>query len=81
MKQGVTPLTTPSLALTPSQLDQSNISAEDLTQHLRRILCDRDPSVMGASLCVIEKMTIKNPAPFKDLVPSLVSILKQVRHL
>ena len=60
------------------QLDQANISAEDLTGHLRRILCDRDPSVMGASLCVIEKMTIKNPAPFKDLVPSLVSILKQV---
>ena len=33
---------------------------------------------MGASLCVIEKMTLKNPLPFKDLVPSLVSILKQI---
>ena len=60
------------------QLDSSNITATDLTAHLRRILCDRDPSVMGASLCVIEKMTIKDAAPFKDLVPSLVSILKQV---
>ena len=30
------------------QLDEGNISAEDLTGHLRRILCDRDPSVMGA---------------------------------
>ena len=60
------------------QLDQSNISAEDLTVKLRRVLCDRDPSVMGASLCVIEKMTLKNPLPFKDLVPSLVSILKQI---
>ncbi|GMH53819.1 hypothetical protein TrRE_jg1324, partial [Triparma retinervis] len=60
------------------QLDQSNISAEDLTSNLRRVLCDRDPSVMGASLCVIEKMTLKNPLPFKDLVPSLVSILKQI---
>ncbi|GMI06337.1 hypothetical protein TrLO_g12007 [Triparma laevis f. longispina] len=60
------------------QLDESNITSQDLTGHLRRILCDRDPSVMGASLCVIEKMTIKDAAPFKDLVPSLVSILKQV---
>ena len=52
-----------------------------LAVHLRKVLCDRDPSVMGAALCVIEKMVGGN-APhlklFKDLVPSLVSILKQI---
>ncbi len=34
--------------------------------------------VMGASLCVIEALTRVTPMPFKDLVPSLVSILKQI---
>jgi AP-4 complex subunit epsilon-1 len=35
---------------------------------------------MGASLCVIEKLALKpgGAAHFKDLVPSLVSILKQI---
>jgi len=33
---------------------------------------------MGASLCVIESMATHDPSPFKDLVSSLVSILKQI---
>jgi len=60
------------------QLDSSTPSADELIVHLRKVLCDRDPSVMGASLCVIEKMVSVNLSKFKDLVPSLVSILKQV---
>eukprot|EP00592_Proboscia_alata_P006091 CAMPEP_0194355278 /NCGR_PEP_ID=MMETSP0174-20130528/3214_1 /TAXON_ID=216777 /ORGANISM="Proboscia alata, Strain PI-D3" /LENGTH=1060 /DNA_ID=CAMNT_0039124499 /DNA_START=84 /DNA_END=3266 /DNA_ORIENTATION=+ len=49
-----------------------------LIEQLRRVLCDRDPSVMGASLCVIESMAATDSLPFKDLVSSLVSILKQI---
>mmetsp|Transcript_39227 Transcript_39227/g.122738 ORF Transcript_39227/g.122738 Transcript_39227/m.122738 type:complete len:1048 (-) Transcript_39227:67-3210(-) len=53
-------------------------SVVHLTDHLRRALCDRDPSVMGAALCALHEFVKINPVPFKDLVPSFVSILKQV---
>ena len=33
---------------------------------------------MGAIINVIDAVAAVNPAPFKDLVPSLISILKQV---
>jgi AP-4 complex subunit epsilon-1 len=42
------------------------------------MLCDRDPGVMGATLNVIESLARVNVQPFKDLVPSLISILKQI---
>ena len=42
------------------------------------MICDKDPSVMGASLGLLHAMIIDTPNNFKDLVPSLVSILKQV---
>eukprot|EP00003_Mantamonas_plastica_P010897 TRINITY_DN2043_c0_g1_i4.p1 TRINITY_DN2043_c0_g1~~TRINITY_DN2043_c0_g1_i4.p1 ORF type:complete len:1067 (-),score=443.58 TRINITY_DN2043_c0_g1_i4:615-3815(-) len=44
----------------------------------RRALCDRDPSVMSASLCIFHDMCKEDPSECKDLVPSFVSILKQV---
>lgn len=37
-----------------------------------------DPSVMGASLSLLHDMIQDDPAAFKDLVPSFVSILKQL---
>ncbi|XP_024531548.1 AP-4 complex subunit epsilon [Selaginella moellendorffii] len=44
-------------------------------------LCDRDPSVMSAVLCALYDMILVNVKPFKHLVASLVSILKQaVEH-
>jgi AP-4 complex subunit epsilon-1 len=33
---------------------------------------------MGASLCLLYDLVKANPAPYKDLVPSFVSILKQI---
>lgn len=54
------------------------IGRMDLIEKLRRVLCDRDPSVMGASLNVIEYMAQQDSTPFKDLIPSLISILKQI---
>jgi AP-4 complex subunit epsilon-1 len=50
----------------------------DIGDSLRRTLCDRDPSVMGAALCILHDLAVSNPADYKDLVPSYVSILKQI---
>jgi hypothetical protein len=48
---------------------------------LRRSLCDKDPSVMGAALCVLYDMAKNDPTAYKDLVPSYVSILKQITEV
>lgn len=45
---------------------------------IRKVLCDPDPSVMGASLHILYEVAKANPAGSKDLVPSFVSILKQI---
>jgi len=45
---------------------------------IRKALCDRDPAVMSASLCVYHDLVKENPLKFKEVVPSLVSILKQI---
>jgi AP-4 complex subunit epsilon-1 len=52
-----------------------------MTDHLdkiRRALCDKDPSVMGATLPLFHAIIVDDPSVFKDLVPSFVSILKQI---
>ncbi|CEM22902.1 unnamed protein product [Vitrella brassicaformis CCMP3155] len=51
---------------------------QEARDHIRRALCDPDPSVMGSSLHLIHDLAKTNPGSCKDLVPSLVSILKQV---
>lgn len=48
------------------------------TDKFRRALCDKNPTVMAASLHVFDELIRADPTPFKDLVPSFVSILKQV---
>jgi AP-4 complex subunit epsilon-1 len=60
------------------QLAPEAVLDTELQDHLRKLLCDKDPSVMGSSLNVMEALSLTNPVPFKDLVPSLVSILKQI---
>ena len=60
------------------QMDSSVVTKDELVSKLRKILCDRDPGVMGASLGIIETLAKANPIAFKDLVSSLVSILKQI---
>lgn len=60
------------------QLAPESVTREDLIEKLRKVLCDRDPSVMGASLNVIEALASEDATMFKDLIPSLVSILKQI---
>jgi len=60
------------------QLAPDVVSSEELMEKARKVLCDRDPSVMGSCLNVIEDMAKRNPMEIKPLIPSLVSILKQI---
>jgi AP-4 complex subunit epsilon-1 len=63
------------------QLAPDVVTEDDLFEKVRKVLCDRDPSVMGSCLNVIENMCVEmgaNVTKFKDLIPSLVSILKQI---
>lgn len=60
------------------QLDDAVVTHVQMQDVLRKTLCDKDPSVMGACLNVLENMSMLDAQPFKDLVASLVSILKQV---
>ena len=56
-------------------------AVQDHLDLFKRALCDRDPSVMSASLCAIHDLARQEPAMYQNLVPSLVIILKQVRQL
>ena len=47
-------------------------------EKIRRILCDKDPSVMSCSLPLLHDMIVDDPNTHKDLVSSFVSILKQI---
>eukprot|EP00035_Acanthoeca_spectabilis_P034808 m.31001 g.31001 ORF g.31001 m.31001 type:complete len:1232 (-) comp6877_c0_seq1:65-3760(-) len=49
-----------------------------LNDTIRGALCDSDPGVMAASLNIFYDMSRRDATPFKDLVPSFVSILKQI---
>eukprot|EP01102_Stenamoeba_stenopodia_P016901 TRINITY_DN5972_c0_g1_i1.p1 TRINITY_DN5972_c0_g1~~TRINITY_DN5972_c0_g1_i1.p1 ORF type:complete len:1192 (-),score=301.43 TRINITY_DN5972_c0_g1_i1:58-3633(-) len=59
-------------------LSRSPESVGELLIKIRKALCDRDPAVMSASLCVYYDLVKENPMRYKELVPSLVSILKQI---
>ena len=43
-----------------------------------QVLALQDVSVMSATLCAVHQVSARDPQPFKHLVPSLLSILKQV---
>eukprot|EP00475_Leptophrys_vorax_P016732 TRINITY_DN2323_c0_g1_i1.p1 TRINITY_DN2323_c0_g1~~TRINITY_DN2323_c0_g1_i1.p1 ORF type:complete len:1145 (+),score=327.32 TRINITY_DN2323_c0_g1_i1:67-3501(+) len=58
------------------QIDKD--SAVSYLDRARRLLCDKDPAVMGASLHLIFDLAVADPPSYKELVPSLVSILKQI---
>eukprot|EP00455_Lapot_gusevi_P047326 TRINITY_DN637_c0_g3_i4.p1 TRINITY_DN637_c0_g3~~TRINITY_DN637_c0_g3_i4.p1 ORF type:complete len:1210 (-),score=506.44 TRINITY_DN637_c0_g3_i4:151-3717(-) len=55
-----------------------NTCMNNLQDKMKRMLCDKDPAVMGASLHILHDLAVGNATAFKDLVPSLVSILKQI---
>ena len=57
---------------------RSPSSVAHLHGKFRQMLCDKDPSVMSAALCTLHDLIVLDPAPHKNLVPSFVSILKQI---
>lgn len=57
---------------------KSSSSVSHLVANFRKRLCDNDPGVMGATLCPLFDLITDDPNPYKDLVVSFVSILKQV---
>jgi len=50
----------------------------DLNDKMKRALCDKDPSVMAASLNIFYDVIKQTPNKYKDLTSSFVVILKQV---
>uniref|UniRef100_A0AAR2IX48 AP-4 complex subunit epsilon n=1 Tax=Pygocentrus nattereri TaxID=42514 RepID=A0AAR2IX48_PYGNA len=56
--------------------------APNQVQHIhgkfRKALCDKDPGVMMSSLHIYLQMIKENPASYKDLTGSFVTILRQV---
>ncbi|KAJ4748562.1 AP-1 complex subunit gamma [Rhynchospora pubera] len=57
---------------------KSPSSVSHLVSNFRKRLCDNDPGVMGATLCPLFDLISDDASSYKDLVVSLVSILKQV---
>ena len=54
-------------------------SLNGMMSKVRKTLCDRNPSVMSAAVVMFHDMIkVDGRGPHKDLVPSFVSILKQV---
>lgn len=51
---------------------------DQFDSHMRRALCDRDPSVMAVSLNYYLDEVKKRPGDFKDLLNSFIVILRQV---
>lgn len=51
---------------------------EGMDLKMKKALCDKDPSVMQASLNYFSDQVKIRPADFKELVSSFVVILKQV---
>ncbi|KAK9837092.1 hypothetical protein WJX81_002406 [Elliptochloris bilobata] len=54
------------------------LAGSELDKHFRQALCDKDPSVMNAALCALHEAVARTPQPYRNLIPSFVSILKQV---
>lgn len=44
------------------------------------VFCVQDPSVMSAAVCALHEVIKRDPLPYKNLIPSFTSILKQVSH-
>ena len=51
---------------------------EGFDAHLRKMLCDKDPSVMGATLSAFGEAVKASPDDYRNLVGSFVSILDQI---
>jgi len=59
-------------------LAPETVKKRELDKKVRKVICDRDLAVMGATLNVIKALARVDVQPFKDLVSSLISIPKQI---
>lgn len=53
-------------------------AVSEISDKINRALCDKDPSVMAASLNLFYELVRQNPGKYKNLTNSFVVILKQV---
>jgi AP-4 complex subunit epsilon-1 len=53
-------------------------SVPEYKEKMKKTLCDREPSVMAASLNLYLEEVRENPRKYRDLTSSFVIILKQV---
>ena len=58
------------------QIDKNSVP--DISAKMKKLLCDYDPSVMGATLPYYKEVARENPEKIKYLVGPFVVILKQV---
>ena len=58
------------------QVDKNSVP--DIENKMKKLLCDYDPSVMGATLPYYKEVSKENPEKIKNLTNALVIILKQV---
>lgn len=56
----------------------NNTSMTEVSDKAKRMLCDKDPSVMGAALHLLLDLIEDDINEYKDLTSSFVSILKQI---
>ena len=57
------------------QVDKNSVP--DIEYKMKKLLCDYDPSVMGATLPYYKEVSRENPDLMKPIISALVSILKQ----
>lgn len=60
------------------KLSPSSVGEGVMLTRMKKALCDRDPSVMAATLNFFKEEISKAPDNFKDLISSFVVILKQI---
>ena len=58
------------------QVDKNSVP--DIGSKMRKLLCDFDPAVMAATLPYYREVSKENPEKMKELIGSLVVILKQI---
>ena len=58
------------------QVDKNSVP--DIEHKMKKLLCDYDPAVMGATLPYYKELSKENPEKIKNLIGPLVVILKQV---
>ncbi|GIX61824.1 AP-4 complex subunit epsilon, putative [Babesia caballi] len=58
--------------------DFDSTCVEDLTSIIERGICDPNPAVMGCTLSLLQDALTERPRGYRNLVPSLVSILNQI---